>query len=45
MEIARYFYEGVVESSYKKYTRSDANRAGHSEQVIGESASSKITPR
>ena len=34
-------YEGVVEIAYKKYTRADANRAGHSRQMRGESTSSK----
>ena len=29
MEIAESIYEGVVEPSYKKPTRSDANRTGH----------------
>ena len=29
MEIAESIYEGVVEPSYKKHTRADANRAGH----------------
>ena len=34
-------YEGVVEISYKKYTREDDNRAGHSRQMRGEFTSSK----
>ena len=29
MEISEFFYEGVVEASYKNTTGEDANRAGH----------------
>ena len=32
MEIAEYINEVLVETSYKKPTRVDANRAGHSSQ-------------
>ena len=39
MEIAESIYEGVVKLSYKKSTRADANRAGHSRQKRVESAS------
>ena len=39
MEIAESICKGVVEPSYKKPTRADANRAGHSSQKIGEAAS------
>ena len=38
MEIAAYIYEGVVEPSYKKPTRVDANRAGYSRQKRVEAA-------
>ena len=41
MEITKYIYEGVVEPSYKKHTRADTNRSGHSRQNKGESASSQ----
>ena len=34
MEITVYIYEGVVEPSYKKPTRADANRAGLSGKII-----------
>ena len=40
MEISESIYEGVVEPSYLKNTRADSNRAGHSRQNRGESASS-----
>ena len=33
MEITVYIYEGVVEPFYKKPTRADANRAGHSRRM------------
>ena len=39
MEISESIYEGVVEPYYKKPTREDANRAGHSRNRRGESAS------
>ena len=39
MEIAESIYEGIVEPSYKKVTREDANRACNSSQNRGESAS------
>ena len=46
MEIAESLYEGVVEHSYKQYTRADCNRSGHSRQKRGEAALSHIfTPR
>ena len=35
MEIDENIYEGVVEPSYKKTTRADANRAGNSMQNRG----------
>ena len=38
MEFDEIFYEGVVEPSYKKTTRSDANRDVQRKQMIGESA-------
>ena len=41
METAESIYEGVVEPSYKKSTRADSNRAGHSRQILGEAAPSK----
>ena len=41
MEITESIYEGVVEPSYKKHTRADANCDGHSKQNRGESASSQ----
>ena len=40
MEISESIYEGVVEPSYKKPPRADANRAGHIRKKRGESASS-----
>ena len=36
MEIAESVYEGVVETSYKKSTRADTNRSGHSKHKRGE---------
>ena len=39
MEIPNYICGGVVEPSYKKPTREDANRAGYSRKTRGESAS------
>ena len=44
MEISESIYEGVVEPSYKKPTQADANRAGHSRQKRGESATSWTCP-
>ena len=44
MEIAESIYEGLVETSYKKTTQSDANRAGHSRYKRGEAASSWTRP-
>ena len=44
MEINESIYEGVVEPSYKKSTRADTNRAGHSSNKRGESASSWTRP-
>ena len=44
MEIAESIYEGVVEPSYKKPTRADANHAGHSRHKGGEAASSWTPP-
>ena len=44
MEIAESIYESVVEPSYKKTTREDTNRAVHSRNKRGESASSKTLP-
>ena len=38
MEIVESIYDGVLEPSYKQYTRSDATRAGHSRKNRGESA-------
>ena len=38
MEIAESIYEFVVEPSYTKHTRADANRSGHIRQRRGESA-------
>ena len=40
IEIAESIYEGVVEPSYEKTTRTYANRVGHSSRMRGESASS-----
>ena len=45
MKIAESIHEGVVEPSYKKPTREDANRDGHSRKKIGESALSWTPPR
>ena len=42
MEITESIYKGVVEPSYKKPTRSDANCAGHSKHNRREAASSWI---
>ena len=39
MEIFESIYKGVVEPSYKKSTRENANNAGHSRQKRGEYAS------
>ena len=39
MEIVECIYEGVVEPSYKKPTRLDANHAGVSREMIGEDSS------
>ena len=39
MEISESIHEGVLEPFYKKPTRADANRAGHSRKKIGEAAS------
>ena len=44
METAKNIYEGVVEPSYKKPTKADANRSSHSRQKRGESASSMTRP-
>ena len=41
MEIVEYIYYGVVGTSNKKTTRSDANHDGYSNKMRGESASSK----
>ena len=35
MEIAESIYEGVVEHSFKKPTRADANLSGHIRNKIG----------
>ena len=35
MEITEYIYDGVVEPSYKKPTRSYSNCAGHSKKIRG----------
>ena len=35
MDISESIYEGVVESSFKKPTRADANRAGHNRHKRG----------
>ena len=43
-EIAESIYKGVVEHSYKKPTRSDTNRAGHSSKIRVEAASSTTYP-
>ena len=40
VEIAESIYEGVVENSYKKHTRSDSNCAGSSSRMRIEAASS-----
>ena len=44
MLISESIYEGVVEPSYKKPTRVDANRDGHRRQKRVEAASSWIRP-
>ena len=36
MEKEEFIYNGVVEPSYKKSTRADLNRAGHSSKMRGE---------
>ena len=41
MEIVESIYEGVVQTSNKKFTRSDTNRAVHNRKTREESASSK----
>ena len=41
MEITEPIYEGVVETSHKKYNRSNDNHAGNIKQNIGEANSSK----
>ena len=45
MEISESIYEDVVEPSYKKPTRADADRSGPSRNKRGESASSKNHPK
>ena len=45
MEIAKSIYEGVIEPYYKKHTREDANRDGHSRKKIGEAALSWNIPK
>ena len=40
METEKKIYEGVVEPSYKKSTRADSTRNGHSRKNRGEAASS-----
>ena len=44
MEITECIYEGVVEPSYKKPTRVDSNRAGHSRHRRGEGALLRTFP-
>ena len=44
VEIAEYIYKGVVEPSYKKTTRADANRAGHISNNRGLYTLSKMHP-
>ena len=44
MEIQESIYEGIMEPSHKKPTRADANCAGLSRKMIGESALSNIYP-
>ena len=44
MEIAEYICEGVVEPCYKKMTRADINRTGHSSIMRVRSALSKTNP-
>ena len=44
MEISESIYEGIVEPSYKKPTRADANRSGHIRQKRGEPDSSWTRP-
>ena len=44
MEITDSIYEGILETFYKKTTRADANRADHSRNKRGESASSWTCP-
>ena len=41
MDITESIYEGVVEPPYKKPTREDANRSGHSRQNRGQDALSQ----
>ena len=45
MKVAKYIYEGVVELSYKRPTREDANRSDHNRENRGESASSWTRPK
>ena len=45
MEISESIHEGVLEPFYKKPTRADANRAGHSRQNIEEAASPWTRPK
>ena len=35
MDVAESIYEGVVEPSYKKYTKAHATRAGHNKKNRG----------
>ena len=44
MEIAESIYEGVLEPSYKKYTRADINRSGHIRNYRGEATLSNTHP-
>ena len=44
MDIDEYVYEGLVETSYKKPTRSDSNRADRSRNKRGESTTAKTHP-
>ena len=45
MEITECIQEDLVKPCYKKTTWSDANRAGHSSKMIGETASSNNYPK
>ena len=44
MKIAEYFYEEVLEPSYKHFTREESNLSVHSRNMKGRDAPSKYNP-